>query len=327
MGADPLSVVEAAYRFEASQEEWLRGIAQATYAQLGAGIGMLAFPYRVLDDSRVEATGKPCVIDMPEEFGTQSVAMVQSLPPNYVRRTFMRCEVTTQSQVTDPEVVAFNAPMRPMMEAMGWHDLVVCGGMDPSRHGLYLGAWLPKLTKLPPQVAAMWNRVAVHLTAATRLRHRLGIDGPGAPDAVLAPDGKLLHAEGEAADREARSALFTAVREVERARTKLRRHHPEQAVDEWKGLVSARWTLLDQFESDGKRYVVARRNDVEPGGAEALTARERQALGYAALGHGNKLIAYEMGVSASTVGVLLHRAARKLGARTRAELVEKFGAI
>jgi DNA-binding CsgD family transcriptional regulator len=327
MGADPLSVVEAAYRFDASQEEWLREVAQATYAQLGAGIGMLAFPYRVHADSRVEATAKPFVIDMPEEFGTQSVAMVQSLPPNYVRQTFMRCEVTTQSQVTDPDVVAFNAPMKPMMEAMGWRDLVVCGGMDPSRHGLYLGAWLPELTKLPPRVAAMWNRVAVHLTAATRLRYRLGIDGPRDPDAVLAPDGKLLHAEGEATDREARQALFTAVREVERARTKLRREHPEQAVDEWKGLVSARWTLLDQFESDGKRYVVARRNDIEAGGARSLTARERQALGYAALGHGNKLIAYEMGVSASTVGVLLHRAARKLGAQSRAELVEKFGAL
>ena len=44
-------------------------------------------------------------------------------------------------------------------------------------------------------------------------------------------------------------------------------------------------------------------------------------LAYAALGHANKLIAYELGVSASTVGVHLLRAARKLRVRTRAQAV------
>ena len=38
----------------------------------------------------------------------------------------------------------------------------------------------------------------------------------------------------------------------------------------------------------------------------------------------NKVIAYEMGISASTVGVLLHRAARKLDCQTRGELLARF---
>jgi len=47
---------------------------------------------------------------------------------------------------------------------------------------------------------------------------------------------------------------------------------------------------------------------------DALGPRERCALGFAVHGDSNKLIAiaYELGMSASTVGVLLHRAARKL---------------
>ena len=69
--------------------------------------------------------------------------------------------------------------------------------------------------------------------------------------------------------------------------------------------------LVDHFESDGKRYVLARRNDAAVRGLAALTDRERQALGYAALGHTNKLIAYEMGIvnmrlgEASAVPVLI----------------------
>jgi DNA-binding CsgD family transcriptional regulator len=106
----------------------------------------------------------------------------------------------------------------------------------------------------------------------------------------------------------------------------MRVKEPEQAVDLWKGLVSGRWTLLDHFETDGTRYVVARRNEVRLTGLRALTERERQAVGYAALGHTNKLIAYEMGLSASTIGVLLHRAAKKLQTTTRGGLVAAYTA-
>jgi DNA-binding NarL/FixJ family response regulator len=52
----------------------------------------------------------------------------------------------------------------------------------------------------------------------------------------------------------------------------------------------------------------------------SLTARERQVAALAALGHANKVIAFELGIAQSTVAVLLSRAAHKLGAPTRAEL-------
>ena len=87
---------------------------------------------------------------------------------------------------------------------------------------------------------------------------------------------------------------------------------------------NAVWTVVDTYETDGKQYAVVRRDDVASRGHRALSRRESQALGLALLGHSNKVIAYEMGASASTVGVLLHRAGRKLGSRTRAELLAGF---
>jgi DNA-binding CsgD family transcriptional regulator len=55
-----------------------------------------------------------------------------------------------------------------------------------------------------------------------------------------------------------------------------------------------------------------------------LSARERQVVGLAALGRTNKEIAYELRLAASTVRVLVVRAARKLGARGRADAVAYF---
>jgi DNA-binding CsgD family transcriptional regulator len=44
------------------------------------------------------------------------------------------------------------------------------------------------------------------------------------------------------------------------------------------------------------------------------------------MGHTNKVIAYELGLSASTVRVLLTRASRKLGVSGRQRLIERYRA-
>ena len=140
---------------------------------------------------------------------------------------------------------------------------------------------------------------------------------------MLSPDGKVAHAREQARTRQARQALQEAARAIERARTSRGRKQGDRAIAEWTGLIAARWSLVDHFESDGKRYLLARRNDVADVGTAALSPRELQAVAFAALGHNNKLIAYEMGITAETVRVLLHRAARKLGARDRAALITR----
>jgi DNA-binding NarL/FixJ family response regulator len=96
----------------------------------------------------------------------------------------------------------------------------------------------------------------------------------------------------------------------------------------WKALVAGRWTLIDTFEGDGRRYLLAQRNDPEVRHAAraALTKREREVAGYAALGHSNKMIAYELGLSASTVATHLAEAARKLRVRSRSALIQAWSA-
>jgi DNA-binding CsgD family transcriptional regulator len=91
--------------------------------------------------------------------------------------------------------------------------------------------------------------------------------------------------------------------------------------------VSEQWMLVETYERDGKQYILARCDDTWCGKQRALSPRESQALGFAVLGDSNKVIAYKMGISASTVGVLLHRAAGKLDCHSRPELLVRFLAL
>jgi len=86
------------------------------------------------------------------------------------------------------------------------------------------------------------------------------------------------------------------------------------------------WERLCDIETSSARYVVLRQPHQPTGGLRPLTERERQVVRLSADGNSPKEIAYELGVSHSTVRVLLMRAAQKYGVRTRSELIAKLAA-
>jgi DNA-binding CsgD family transcriptional regulator len=85
------------------------------------------------------------------------------------------------------------------------------------------------------------------------------------------------------------------------------------------------WEVIDQVSIGSTDYVILRRTKGPKSGVQALTPRERDAVRLACTGASNKHIAWEMGISDSTVGVLLLRARRKLKVGGRDELIRAFG--
>ena len=161
--------------------------------------------------------------------------------------------------------------------------------------------WLANVAKIHLLLDAgrRWGRVSAHLAAAGRLR------------------ASIRPVDGEC--RSIRELMRDAVLRQEAARS--RKPDPDAAIEAWAALVSGRWTLVDRFERNGRRYVVAHRNELEVPDPRALTPRERVVSQLAALGKSNKLIAYELGLSNSTISTLLWTAMRKLGAETRPALI------
>ncbi len=84
------------------------------------------------------------------------------------------------------------------------------------------------------------------------------------------------------------------------------------------------WTVIEEFVRDGYYYRVLRRAVEQRQTSPQLTQREEQVLALAVDGASNKSIAHALGLSPSTVGVLLFRATSKLGAKSRAELLSAY---
>jgi DNA-binding CsgD family transcriptional regulator len=323
-----IDIIEACYRQEDDTEGWMRSLGEVVDGHMGHGLGLIAIRYRLGQNLNFEPLSMVAVNSPPEAIAAVQRATL-NLPPSYISKTFARlpCDIARGSGAED--VVRLTEDIfRSHFEPMGWNDVMPINGLDPTHHGICFGVWLPRSHKMTPQLRSRWSRVAAHLAASNRLRNRLSereSNPPESAEAILTPTGRLEHATADETKlTAARAQLAEGARAIDQARGKLRRTDPDDALAGWRGLVAARWSLVDHFESDGKRYLLARRNDPSPPGLEALSARERQALGFARLGHSNKLIAYEMGVATSTVSVLLHRAGKKLDTHSRAELIAAY---
>jgi DNA-binding CsgD family transcriptional regulator len=209
--------------------------------------------------------------------------------------------------------------MGPLFERYGIGDLVGVNGVDPSGRGCMLTVAVDEMPRARG-VGHVWHRIAAHLSAGNRLRGTLEAVAKGADnaadraEAILGPTGKIEHATGPAESPAAREALRDALVRIDAARAE--KEDAARSVDLWRGLVAGRWSLVEHFERDGRRYYLAHKNDPELAPDRALTARESQVLGYAELGYSNKLIAYSLGLSGSTVATLLAKAKRKLGMAT-----------
>jgi DNA-binding CsgD family transcriptional regulator len=319
---DIIGIVEAAYDLDSENSKWLAEIVVRMKAGLPGALGAIAITYEIGDLGRVRVMDQSAR-QMPDEFFPISKHLMESHSADYVRETFACTPCAMSSHVGSPETRAYTrSQMAATFGHYGWRDLFVVNGLDPTHRGLWLGFPMGHSRGLSPTSIRLWSRVATHLAAANRLRHRLSAQQDvERPDAVLTPSGRMEHADDAAKSKSARAELGRGARVLDRARGKLRKSDPDRAVAEWKGLIAARWTLIDHFESDGRRYLLARRNEAAREGYIALSDRERQAIGFARLGHANKLIAYEMGISPSTVAVLIHRAMKKLGLRSRADLL------
>jgi DNA-binding CsgD family transcriptional regulator len=130
-------------------------------------------------------------------------------------------------------------------------------------------------------------------------------------------------------DRPMRSAidhapLRRAIISIDREDNGAGARDPEAVLGAWRGLVDGRWLLVDRFDHGERRFLVARGSDPTFPPARALSQRELQIAGYAALGHSNKEIAYALGLAASTVSSHLRSAMRRLGLRDRAALLDIF---
>ncbi len=324
---DVITIVEAAYDVALDKRAWLERLFERVAPKLDRGFGCVAFRY----DLRTGCDFTSLVTRNTEErIATAVFAMCNAYPSQW-RTTLSYPGIATGTQrfeLTEEQALGFG-PHVEYLHALGIRDVLGFTILDVRGNGLAFSTPMPGVGRPKGPESAMWTRLAVHIAAGDRLRDRITESAQSdlmeGADAVLSPSGDVEHAEGSAKSAGARESLRAAARAIDRARSKAR-GHSEEALELWQGLIAGRWSLVDHFDSDGRRYLIARRNDPDLKDPRALSPRERQVLALAALGHSLKVIAYALGLSAATVAEHRARGMKKLGLRSLTELATLFGA-
>lgn len=308
-----IDTVEASYRIADSETKWLAGVIDAASPGLLVGLGGIAAIY---DRSAKPKEVLTSIVDrgLPSELLTAMRSAFENGDEAERDRSLRLGGPILELTKLAGGPLDQNPYYREISARTGCRDVVVVKAANPDGTGALLAAALRKPAP-PAEYMRDWTRVGAHVAAGLRIMR-----AACRTEAVLDPGGRVVDAEGEA--QSARTALREAAIRIDRARTRRRRH--DDALGAWTALVHGRWSLVDHFESDGRRFVLALANPPRARDPRALTADERAVIAYAAMGHSNKLMAYALGIPEGTVASRLRLAMRKLGVRSRVELVERY---
>lgn len=320
----PIDVIEAAYDLALDDQAWLKNLAKAVSPLIEGGHGVYGYYYDVT--IRPDRWFDSCVLVGASR---DVIKFLKQLVARDDRR--MAENIHAHSEALESALQAArrsgfgeatkHGPFVEFLTKTKARDYVAFRTIEAGGKGVAISAAQSRERIIDRRTQRLWSRVAAHVAAARRLREALhGHEVP--TEAVLLPNGKIEHAQGAAAPKRARDVLRAAVLHQERARGRLRQRDPAGAIEMWPALVSGRWSLVDRFDREGRRYFVARPNEPGLQDPRALSPRERVIVHLAALGKPIKLVAYELGLGESTISTHLGSALRKLGAKSRVDLVQ-----
>lgn len=328
-GSALIDFTEAVYDLEPEPDDWLRRLLEAGAPVIDHGLGVLAVTCRRPPQGVSLIIDQLHAVSAPDDVAQRLTRLQSEIPSSLLWRLSRPAMPRTMSEAAGNDLEALRLVMRHFDFAK---DGLGMSAFDPNGHGVYLIAPLPKVTTLTEKSRERWQMIAAHLGAGYRLRRALqngtpqpATSLPHGAEVVIDPSSfRVTDAEGQAKSAVALKALREAAMQVDRARGKMRETDPGQALEHWKALVRGRWSTVDWFDSDGRRFVLGLPNAPNVNDPRGLTTREMQVVAYVVFGQTNKLIAYNLGLSKGRVSTLLRSAMRKIGVQTRAQLVKRL---
>jgi DNA-binding NarL/FixJ family response regulator len=320
---DWISVLEAGYSLEGDDPAWLTNLLDCVAREHWSGQVSAAFTFELKPDGVDVGDVR---VHGPAEIYDRVHATMNTASARGLDRVFRSGQVvSTISEMVFGEIPGEEAGFRAINT--GIEDILGVTVQSGSGRGLQLCLVLDAVRAATAAERRRWTRCAAHLGAGLRLRAL----GPAmasldaAPiEAIFDGGGKVHDARGAATSQSAREVLRHAVVQIDNARTVAGRQDTDRAMESWEALVRGRWSLIDRFDSDRRRFVIAVRNDPRFADPRGLSQRERQVAEFVGLGRSAKEIAYILGVLPASVENSLRRVQAKLGLASRVELAAFF---
>ena len=340
---DAISVVEACYQLRSDEETWWLELATAIQAlPLAHSLGTLAYHVWEHDDgyefsSPVQVGGEHDVVARISRMGRilqrqrqGTVGVAERVCARIYEAVISTTKDLRPDQMLIDEYRRFGPRWMYTLGVPKARDVMILVNRHIDGLGTTIVArGLTEPGKLQPAERRMYQMLGAHIKAGFRLRERLrrAPSSLATEHAGAVLDGtnmRVLHADEDAQPRLAREAIQEAAIAVDRARAR-QSGRDERALEVWQGLIDGHWSLVEHIDTDGKRLILAHRNAERARDPRALTQMEARVAALAVRGYSNKLIAYHLGVSESTVSAHLHRSCRKLRVAGRVELLRIMG--
>ncbi len=124
----------------------------------------------------------------------------------------------------------------------------------------------------------------------------------------------------EAYERAICASRSRAVKAFDHARSKQSGNNADESLQAFEGLVAGRWSIVQSFESDGRRYLIAIQNQPGQVAASAVSPNQAHALLLRAQGLAYKVVSYELGLSEGKTHHLVQQGMSKLGIARETDL-------
>ncbi len=320
---DWIGLIEAGYRLEKSDETWLADILDRASPLLGRGFWPTIGIYNYTPLSSINV----------ESIETQGPALARSFLQSSLQvRTaavdkFFRGEKAVSSL---SEAIYIHEPgIQDVVRGITDNtvkDKFAVKAMTGQNRALIMCWLFAKQITPTERERKRWAQIATHLGAGLRLRKRLSsLTLDSLPiEAIFDASGKLHEARNGASVSSTREVLRNAVKRIDQLRARAGRNNPETSLKLWEGLVDGRWSIVDYFDTDQRRFIVAIKNTPHYSNLCGLTARERQVAEFVGMGRSSKEISYMLGVSHSAITNCTVGIQTKLQLTSRAELTAFF---
>lgn len=326
-----ITITEAAYDLQVTETDWFPRVIDATVPLIDHGLGVAGLVGTIPRDAGPGKVEEMHVASGPADFPMRLMRAMAEVPRESVRRQ-LRPSIGVLSEVNVEEPRFLEAWTRHIDYAT---DGIGITAMDPNGRFVHIIAPVSGAVTLSRAERDRWRMLAAHLSAGLRLRGAMSAahsastgeaeSPPCGADVVLdANSFTVVEAVKDAQLPASLQAVRDAAVRMDRARGRLRRDDPETALKIWWALLRGRWSMVEWFDTDRRRYILAVPNAPRVSDPRGLTKRECQVVAYAALGESKKLIAYRLGISGPRTSQALRSAMRKLCVKTQAQLVEKL---
>jgi DNA-binding NarL/FixJ family response regulator len=303
------AVIRVAYRLHSDLQAWAAHVHEVLGPLIDRGQGSFVALVRLPESgARIEfASGRGGV--NPLHIGVARLATV--LAPNRMREVFFNGRVVgSNSRVHSHEDHARMQRAARAPDALGF---CISDSVDL---GLMVAAPSPSTVDTPETPVPLVAHLGRHVSTALRLQRIVESRAfeDRAVEAVFDEKGTVQRAVGMARESNALESLRQAAKQHAAA---ARWDDTKAESSAWDAVISGRWSLVDRFDSDGKRFVLAYRNPSGVLDPRRLTPGEEACAQLAALGRSNKEIGSELGVNESTASTQVASALKKLGLGSR----------